>query len=515
MRRNGIKAFISNEAAAIAPMYAIALFGLVGIAGVGFDYGRLMSMDSELQNAADQAALAAATQLDGREGAMLRARDAASDYLASADSQWVNQTRMSNDGEGRAITADILTFRFYESYDGETDTFGNEITDDEDAEDAAVVSVTVNGREVFYALTPIVGAISSGDIAANAVAGLETATCNVPPLMFCAPNDDFPTDADIGKGMRLHMRANEADIWAPGNFGFLDIDYVTSPSGNPNTTLGWNASVAGCVGEAVESRTGSRTPEMRALNTRFDRYDTSAPNCNSTTGDWCPAQNVRKNFVREETRNGTYPTDGSPPDLTGLSCDASGPGTWIHVDSIDAAYRPTKPGLPPDSCVGCDQFGNGSWDSTTYFQTNYGSTYTINDVPDLDDNGSISRYEVYKWEISTNNLAPKIVGAAPGQNANRIKLYCSYPAPVIGTPVVPSTNQKDRRLVTVASVDCTGLNGHAEVDIIKWVDLFLVQSAEELTDDKSFYAEVKGPATRPGGGQAFQYYGRNKAVLLR
>ena len=74
MRRNGIKAFISNEAAAIAPMYAIALFGLVGIAGVGFDYGRLMSMDSELQNAADQAALAAATQLDGREGAMVRAR---------------------------------------------------------------------------------------------------------------------------------------------------------------------------------------------------------------------------------------------------------------------------------------------------------------------------------------------------------------------------------------------------------------------------------------------------------
>ena len=56
--------FWRDEGAAIAPLYALALFGLIGMAGVGWDYGRLMAMDSELQNAADQAALAAATQLD-------------------------------------------------------------------------------------------------------------------------------------------------------------------------------------------------------------------------------------------------------------------------------------------------------------------------------------------------------------------------------------------------------------------------------------------------------------------
>src|SRR5262245_10101024 len=83
---------------AIAPLYPIALPALIVTAGVGWDYSRLMAMDSELQNAADQAALAAATQLDGGDDAITRATAAAQDYLADADSDWVNETRMANDG---------------------------------------------------------------------------------------------------------------------------------------------------------------------------------------------------------------------------------------------------------------------------------------------------------------------------------------------------------------------------------------------------------------------------------
>ena len=64
MRRSFLSYFFRTDQAAIAPLYALALFALVGMAGIGFDYARLVSMDTELQNAADQAALAAATQLD-------------------------------------------------------------------------------------------------------------------------------------------------------------------------------------------------------------------------------------------------------------------------------------------------------------------------------------------------------------------------------------------------------------------------------------------------------------------
>ena len=55
---------IRAERAAIAPTVALSLFGLIAAGGLAFDYARLAAMDTELQNAADQAALAAATQLD-------------------------------------------------------------------------------------------------------------------------------------------------------------------------------------------------------------------------------------------------------------------------------------------------------------------------------------------------------------------------------------------------------------------------------------------------------------------
>ena len=73
MPRRSVSEFWHDEGAAIAPLYAMALLGLITAAGVGMDYGRMMAMDSELQNAADQAALAAATQLDGGDDAMTRA----------------------------------------------------------------------------------------------------------------------------------------------------------------------------------------------------------------------------------------------------------------------------------------------------------------------------------------------------------------------------------------------------------------------------------------------------------
>ena len=77
MRSSFLSCFFRTDQAAIAPLYALALFALVGAAGIGFDYARLVSMDSELQNAADQAALAAATQLDREPGAATRAISAA------------------------------------------------------------------------------------------------------------------------------------------------------------------------------------------------------------------------------------------------------------------------------------------------------------------------------------------------------------------------------------------------------------------------------------------------------
>src|SRR3546814_9971651 len=97
MRRVRSKRLLKDESGATAAVFGLSLFALVAIGGLGFDYARLAGMDSELQNAADQAALAGASQLDGQNGACLRASAAATTLVA-------NLTLLANDGDGTAVT---------------------------------------------------------------------------------------------------------------------------------------------------------------------------------------------------------------------------------------------------------------------------------------------------------------------------------------------------------------------------------------------------------------------------
>jgi hypothetical protein len=74
--------------------------------------------------------------------------------------------------------------------------------------------------------------------------------------------------------------------------------------------------------------------------------------------------------------------------------------------------------------------------------------------------------------------------------------------------------------LTVAAVDCAGLNGKGSVKVKKWIDVFLVEPSTDRTSPYStgkeeIYVEIVGEATKPGGANAFQYYGRNRPYLLK
>ena len=94
---------VSSRDGSVAPIVALSLTGMVAIGGIAFDYSRMASMDTELQNAADQAALAAATQLDrvpaneetGEEGARARALKAASASDPKGRQPWASCSRAS------------------------------------------------------------------------------------------------------------------------------------------------------------------------------------------------------------------------------------------------------------------------------------------------------------------------------------------------------------------------------------------------------------------------------------
>src|SRR5688572_30360887 len=157
---------IADRGGAVAPTIALSLVLLIAAGGIAFDYARMASMDTELQNAADQAALAAASQLDGQPGACARAAAAARNMIS-------NLTYMANDGGGNAvIIADepacdaVGNVRFYQEADR------NPVADSD--ENAKFVEIQVNPRTAVYALTPVVAAFSSGQLTARALAGLRS-----------------------------------------------------------------------------------------------------------------------------------------------------------------------------------------------------------------------------------------------------------------------------------------------------------------------------------------------------
>ena len=501
-----IRSFGTGKSGAIAPLYALALLALIAIAGIGFDYGRLVAMQSELQNAADQAALAAVTQLDGRPGAQARARDAARSYFA-------NQTRVANDGDGRAVIIADSGFQFFS--DGEA---GTPAASDEDSH---AVQVSVDLREVFYALTPVVDAISSGGITASARAGLRKSVCNLPPIMVCVDHTNFSIPAETGEGLRMRWRSsNDVAALAPGNWGFLDVRGEKSSQ----YELGENQANYCAPLENVQTEPGFRNTEPVAMNTRFD-MPTGKLTCEEN-GDFCPAQSVRKNWAIAYDATVVSPKQVlSVADVRALAtCPATAPTSkktgWTSFGDIAVIDRTLSDTFRMDSCFydnTCSYLGDGTWDIDRYLAAHHPGVTRAAFA-----NGT--RYEIYKWELDNpgTRLAPKIVGFNPDKKPqaagvnwrHAITYFCEYPQPQFAAALVPSSTQKDRRLLTVAAARCQSVAGRKEIDILGWMDIFLLEPSEPSTPD-TIQAEIVGPALRPDNLNGYQYYGRDRAVLIR
>lgn len=506
-----LRRFLADRSAAISAMYALSLFGLITIAGVGWDYSRLMTMDSELQNAADQAALAAATQLTGTPGAIERAQDAANDFFANADSDWVNETKLANDGEGRAIVG--LSFEFYESWNDEEDEPGPVATTDEDA---LYVRVIVDGREAFYALTAVGGVLSSGLIEADAVATLEGSACNVPPVMFCAPSGDasFPGEEDVGVAVDLREGSQNAADFTPGNFDLLDIDYTDIKGNDRNRSLGLNSDFLGCTGGSVTNAPGRRQGQTAAINTRFSVYRSNL-RCDEENGDYCPADVTRGALVRVLELRGAAQNN--------TTCAGTESGNLVPYSDLRTDLGIPDERFPLDDCqadgiLGCESFGDGVWDIDGYLNRVYKTNSASEPELDANGDGKITRYEVYNWErTNPDSTYRESQELARIRNRNSTTLYCSVPRPIGVEPVVPSDTQKDRRVLTTAVVDCTGNSGRFDVNTYRFVDLFLLAPAggEQQGSISELRAEVIGLAKRADGGSGFQTFGRKKPVLVR
>lgn len=498
--------FWRDDRGAIAVTYALAILPLIVVAGVGYDYSRMVSLDSELQNAADQAALAAATQLDKGDDSCARASNAAVDLLS-------NLTMLSNDGDGNQITftgeteCDATGFiRFYQDKEKENPaTTGDE---------ARFVEVFVNPREALYALTPVMATFnSSGDLNAAAFAGIGSAVCKVPPIMICSPDPTQPFNADsrVGEGIVAtgHAPPNksagqggngsdaENSNWSPGNFGFLQIEDGDAQSRNARLlqALAFANPPIDCVSvDGNRVNTGNPQGLYDAINTRFGIYDFPS-NGGSTLatcqGGACPpAPNVRMDHVTNGNGNNACRM-GSGNGNAGYRMPNGG-NEFNPIGTTDSNNRYdtniARMGLPRDLChyssfngtgrcsVGAGgRFGDGIWSREDYFAVNHGATRPTNWQ-------SITRYQTYLWEITNSR------GVAPA--------VCAPPA-----------GDASRRVMTIAIVsNCAELSGTSrEVEIDEWMDAFLVEpstdnSARHNPFRDAVYFEIIGKSRLAGAG---------------
>ncbi|MGH6720461.1 MAG: pilus assembly protein TadG-related protein, partial [Alphaproteobacteria bacterium] len=208
----------SDRRGAVAVYVAIVGVLIMGSLVLGVDIGRMAVLRAQLQNAADAAALAAASVLDGSPGSRVRATGIAT--TTASDS-----SRMTVFGGDLTVS----TVEFFSVYvPGGTQT---PATGDDDANFVRVNMTPENIEILFQPVLQVITEGSGGDelaVAASAAAGNSPIVCNVTPFMVC----DFTAGLDLFEqlaagnfvGQQLLLKPQGGPGFVPGNYGLLCVD---------------------------------------------------------------------------------------------------------------------------------------------------------------------------------------------------------------------------------------------------------------------------------------------------
>lgn len=330
----------------VAILVGLCIVALIGLLGIVIDLGHLYVRKTELQNAADAAALAAAKDLNGKA-------DGIDTAVATAIA--VAATNASDFAQTPVSIADAqVRFSDCPDLDPAKCTWVDSATAKADAAKYAFVKVDTNGIAQETRPTWVMQAVNSAlaDTTANGRAVAGCPLCDGLPIFICPPVGGFKP------GQAYFFADNPGAPIGPGNIGYFDPVPPGAPSLIPPGASEMSDIVCYgktyCIGAGTySSRTQSAFGKMeKAFNTRFGEYPGEfkdlAPQCRpdsnvkeyrcSTAGtcamiDWMSttpdhqseqdapgALGVHWSVVRPETTGAEvagvtavgYPADGTP-----------------------------------------------------------------------------------------------------------------------------------------------------------------------------------------------------------
>jgi hypothetical protein len=254
----------------VAVVFGLMLVVLIAFAGLAIDLGRFFVIKSELQNAVDACALAAASQLrPGLNDSVALNRAVAYGRVfttGGAGNEGAIKNRVNFQSEPVNITADQITFAAALAGPYATASAGPN-----NAAKYAKCDVPLEGLPVYFMriLNLIgLGPIGEQTVSAMAVATLGSQTCNVVPVGVCTKNSADTVHHGLTPGEWLPL----GDKLAPGVFGW--VDYSPVAGGTPEVKDGLTAT-GQCdlpVVGASARENGKKTSAQEAWNTRFGIY---------------------------------------------------------------------------------------------------------------------------------------------------------------------------------------------------------------------------------------------------
>jgi Flp pilus assembly protein TadG len=265
---------------------AIATLGMLALllaVGLGVDISRLYLAKSELQNAADSAALSGASALNGSSSGITKAADRAE--------QTMNNYQFNKTGVVIPRTNVLFAVNLDGPYMSEGDAAAS-------AKNIRFVRVATPDSPVG---TTFAGSVlgDKRNLAATATAGL-----SVPINVFCnwIPLSVIDYDIPMMPGNVYTIRSAPGNKVSPGNYQILAV----SGRGGKDVREGLASGVDECAEAGatynVDTKPGvSSGPVRQGINTRFDDY--SGGQVNPT--DEPPDTNVKNDITYAQYRDGT------------------------------------------------------------------------------------------------------------------------------------------------------------------------------------------------------------------
>jgi Flp pilus assembly protein TadG len=312
---SGRSALRRREEGSILSLTAISLTAILLAAGLAIDVGHWYLVGGELQNAADAAALAAASALDASAGGITQAVERA---VTTVNNYEFNGTKAAI---ARADVRFAATLNAFENgtdlSEEEAKTGGVEVT-------IKFVKVTVPPKSVGVFFASLATKSSTIKLSRSAVAGLSVRLNrfgNIVPLAFVenrsdAVNPQFLSSPNCGSTGLQYVRGCQYLVQilngndAPVGGTAMVLDLKTRSSNGLRERLGLGSDGYVTMGQSLKRFTAGVTREQvsQGLNVRFDLY---RANLNAAT--FPPDANITPDITRAQYRNAAHLTTPSTP----------------------------------------------------------------------------------------------------------------------------------------------------------------------------------------------------------